>query len=800
MKTRRVLVFVSTACLIAACGSRTGLLVPTHHDGGEPVDATEEADAFEEPEPDAFDAGDAVSEPDAVEEDVFIPPDAPDICPDAGSTVIYVITTQGVLLSFYPPTGTFTTIGTVTCPSPAGDEPFSMAVSRTGVAYIVYTPSGTLYRVSTKTAQCGPTAFVPGNSGFPTVFGMGFSADVGDAGLGAEAGETLYLAGDPGGVGVGNTLLGALDVQTFKTKTIGAVNPPILVDRAHWNGQRRTVRVLPLERRHGFRRHRPDREVERRPSVFGEPAHHRHRERLGVRVLGRRLLHVHGARRDRHGRAALPAQRRHRRDGRHASGARRRRRRRLHLRAADVTEGSTLAEMAATTGRGSFVSFVSLGPGDPALRTVRAAARLAEADVVVDCAELAEGSAAERLIALAREGKHVARAVEGDTTASVRVLREVLAVAAAGIPFEVVPGIGARPAAAAYAGVVGRARRVRVDEVERELQGEPGEAVVTLVAHAGLPSQRVEITTAAEAPAVARSMSPGPFGLVVSLGAPDQILRWYERQPLFGKRVLVTRAREQAGKAEALLREAGAEPVVVPTIVLGPPDDPAPLARAVVDLRAGVYGWVAFTSANGVDHTWQAVVAAGGDARAFGRARLAAIGPATAAALEQHGLTADVQAKEFKGEGLAEEMLRHMGPASAPTPGAPGRSRVLVARAAKAREVLPEALRAAGWTVDVVAAYQTRAPGPPTLGALVHDLEAGRIDVVTFTSSSTVDNLCELLGPDAVRLLARPRIASIGPITTETAKARGLRVDVTASEYTLPGLVQSLARALGPAN
>ena len=449
--------------------------------------------------------------------------------------------------------------------------------------------------------------------------------------------------------------------------------------------------------------------------------------------------------------------------------------------------------MTATTGRGSFVSFVSLGPGDPALRTVRAAARLSEADVVVTCAELAEGSAAERLIALAREGQHVVRAVEGDTTASVRVLREVLAVAAAGLPFEVVPGIGARPAAAAYAGVVGRARRVRIDEVEREVEGEPGEAVVTLIAHVGEASQRVEITTAAEAPACARAMDAGAFGLVVSLGAPDQTLRWYERQPLFGKRVLVTRAREQAGKAEALLRDAGAEPVVVPTIVLGPPDDPAPLARAVADLRAGAFGWVAFTSANGVDHTWDAIVAAGGDARAFGRARLAVIGPATAAALERPGLPADVQALEFKGEGLADEMLRQMG-----APSAAGTPRALVARAAKAREVLPETLRAAGWTVDVVAAYQTRPPARSDLDvhALVRDLEGGGIDVVTFTSSSMVDNLCDLLGPDAVRLLARPRIASIGPITTETARARGLRVDVTASEYTLPGLVRAVARAI----
>ena len=412
--------------------------------------------------------------------------------------------------------------------------------------------------------------------------------------------------------------------------------------------------------------------------------------------------------------------------------------------------------------------------------------------MVIDCAELAEGSAGERLIALAREGKRVARAVEGDTTASVRVLREVLAVAAAGIAFEVVPGIGARPTAAAYAGVVGRARRVRVDEVEREVAGEPGEAVVTLIAHAGLPSQRVEMTTAAEAPALARTMNPGAFGLVIGVGAPDTTLRWYERQPLFGKRVLVTRAREQAGKAEALLRDAGAEPVVVPTIVLGPPDDPAPLARAVADLRAGAYAWVAFTSANGVDHTWDAVVAAGGDARTFGKAKLAGDrarhrrGPRAA---RSHGGRAG-QGVQGRGPGRGDAprdgapipLRRARRASSSPAPRRPARccpSRCARGLDRRRRGRLPDP-----------------SPRRAALEALVHDLEAGRIDVVTFTSSSTVDNLCNLLGPDAVRLLSRPRIASIGPITTETALARGLRVDVTASEYTLPGLVRSLARAI----
>jgi len=426
-----------------------------------------------------------------------------------------------------------------------------------------------------------------------------------------------------------------------------------------------------------------------------------------------------------------------------------------------------------------LVSFVSLGPGDPSLRTARAEQRLAAADVVLRDEDAAP---VERLVELARAGKRVVRAVAGDALSSADALREVLSVAEAGVPFEIVPGVGARAAAAAFAGVVGKAMRVQADGVARALDAEPGEAVVTLIAAAGEPTQRVVVTTAGEAVEQARAM--GVPWLVLVLAAPSEALRWFERRPLFGKRVLVTRAEAQAASAAALLRDAGAEPVVVPTIVLGPPADPAPLARAVADLRAGAYAWAAFTSANGVDHTWDAVVARGGDARAFGAARLAAIGPATAAALERHGLRPDVVAREFKGEGLAEDMLAAMGKP-------PGR--VLLARAAKARAVLPDALRAAGWTVDVVAAYETRSPPAEAVEALVRQLEAGTIDVVTFTSSSTVDNLCDLLGSRAVSLLAGPKVASIGPITTETARGRGLRVDVTAAQYTVLGLIQALA-------
>ncbi len=142
-------------------------------------------------------------------------------------------------------------------------------------------------------------------------------------------------------------------------------------------------------------------------------------------------------------------------------------------------------------------------------------------------------------------------------------------------------------------------------------------------------------------------------------------------------------------------------------------------------------------------------------------------------------------AKEFRGEALADAMLSTRS----------DRARVLLPRAARARDVLPDTLREAGWSVDVVAAYETRPPSDEVVETLTRELANGRIDAVTFTSSSTVDNLCDRLGPDAARLLRGPRIASIGPVTTVTALGRGLRVDVTARQYTVPGLVDALVES-----
>ncbi|MDP9000954.1 MAG: uroporphyrinogen-III synthase [Myxococcota bacterium] len=430
------------------------------------------------------------------------------------------------------------------------------------------------------------------------------------------------------------------------------------------------------------------------------------------------------------------------------------------------------------TDRG-IVCFVGLGPGDPSLLTARAVERIAQADVVVHDED---GEPASRLVALAREGKRVVRAVPGDALESPRTLDEVREIARAGVAVEVIPGIGAGGIASAFVGLIGPAVRVDARHLKSFVDGAPREAVVTLVVNAGGPSQRVIQTTAADA--LDRAGELGDVTVIVAFGAPDPQLRWFERRPLFGKRVLVTRAQDQASVTATLLRDCGAEPLVVPTITIHPPSDRAPLARALSSLRSGAYAWVAFTSANGVERVWESVEAEGGDARTFGASRLAAIGPATARALERHGLRADVVAKEFRGEGLADEILHALAGAKA---------KVLLARAARARDALPEALRAAGCVVDVVAAYETHPPPRETIEALVDELDAGRVDAVMFTSSSTVQNLCDLLGGKAPELLERVRIASIGPLTTDAALSRGLRVDVTAATYTVPDLVRALA-------
>src|SRR5581483_2350280 len=241
-------------------------------------------------------------------------------------------------------------------------------------------------------------------------------------------------------------------------------------------------------------------------------------------------------------------------------------------------------------------------------------------------------------------------------------------------------------------------------------------------------------------------------------------LAWYERKPLFGVRVVVTRAREQASDLSRRLRDLGAFTVELPAIEIGPPADGG-VALADAAARVGEYDWVVFTSANAVERFLPLVA----DARRFGAARIAAIGPGTAAALAARSLIADLVPSEFVAEAVLDVF-----------PGGPGR--VLLPRAAVARDVLPDGLRAKRWEVDVVDAYRTQ-PVTPSAEALE---AAATAQAITFTSSSTVTNDLASGAP------VPPLVACIGPVTAGTARAAGLVVDVVADPHTIEGLVEAL--------
>lgn len=250
-------------------------------------------------------------------------------------------------------------------------------------------------------------------------------------------------------------------------------------------------------------------------------------------------------------------------------------------------------------------------------------------------------------------------------------------------------------------------------------------------------------------------------------------------RPLAGRTVVVTRPRAQAAGFVEALEALGAAVVEFPTIRIEAPADPEPLARAASG--AGGYDWIVFTSVNGVERFWDALRAAGGGADALDGVRVCAIGPATAGALEVRGVRPDVVPAEHVAEAVVAALEE-----AADLRGA----RVLLPRAAVARDVLPDGLRTRGAEVDDVAAYRT-IPDGRGADALRRRLDRGEVDWVTFTASSTVRSFAELVGTE----VGRARVASIGPVTSATARALGLPVHVEAERYTIPGLTAALVAA-----
>jgi uroporphyrinogen III methyltransferase/synthase len=487
------------------------------------------------------------------------------------------------------------------------------------------------------------------------------------------------------------------------------------------------------------------------------------------------------------------------------------------------------------------VSLVGAGPGDPGLITVKGRGALEQADVVLHDhlaneallrlapphAELiyvgkkkaqharTQEEICEIMIERARRGLKVVRLKGGDPFIFGRGGEEAEALADAGIPFEIVPGVTSPLGIAAYTGVplthrdhtsvvtfvtghdVARIDWDRVGHAETLVIfmglttfGQIAQEIMTRGRSPETPAMAVRWGTRADQKTVCGTLGT-LSGLIEKSGLkpPATIivgevvrlrekLDWYGRLPLFGTRIVVTRARDQAGVLGAKLMALGADVIEMPTIEIAPAADYEPLDRAIRELDS--YDWLIFTSANGVKHFLDRLDASARDLRAI-RARVCAIGEATKGVIESLHLKVDLMGDEFVAEGLLDAFR------SVDLQG----KRMLLPRAAVARDVLPRELRARGALVDVVEAYRTVVP-EGAAGKAGEIFRAGRkVSWITFTSSSTVHNFVQVAGADALRGV---NVASIGPVTTATAKRLGLAVTVEAGVYTADGLVEAILR------
>jgi uroporphyrinogen III methyltransferase / synthase len=330
----------------------------------------------------------------------------------------------------------------------------------------------------------------------------------------------------------------------------------------------------------------------------------------------------------------------------------------------------------------------------------------------------------------------------------------------------------------------------RLEEISKELiaAGKSRETPVACVMWGTVPEQRTVTGTLEDiAERVAEAGLKPPAMIVVGdvVALREEGLDWYERRPLFGRRVVVTRARAQAGELSAALERLGAEVHEFPTIEISPPEDFRSLDAAIRDLDS--FSLIVFTSVNGVEAFLKRLQHHGLDLRAVPRdMKVAAIGPATAERIVWAGLRVDVVPEEYRAEALIEALQT----------GSLVGERILIPRAKVAREILPEKLREAGAEVVVPPAYES-VPLLEGRQELSLRLQSGEIDCVTFTASSTVENFVGAFGAEeAARLLAQTRVACIGPITADTARKHGLRVDAEAGEYTISGLVEAVTGLL----
>lgn len=430
------------------------------------------------------------------------------------------------------------------------------------------------------------------------------------------------------------------------------------------------------------------------------------------------------------------------------------------------------------------------------------------------------------LVRLARAGQVVVRLKGGDPAVFGRIAEECDSLVQAGIPFEIVPGVTAALAAGSFAGIPVTHREIAsavalvtgqedaekpasaldfktlaqfpgtlvfymgvttVEQWSAALMdaGKPADTPAAIVRRCSLPDQQVVQCTLGE---LTRHLVPSTHlrpPVIVIVGPVVRLadrLSWFDRRPLSGRRILVTRPADQLHELSEPLQELGAEVLLQPAIEIGPPDEWTPVDRALAqlaDTRRPTFDWLVFSSGNGVRSFLDRLFVQGHDLRVLGRSRLAAIGPGTAGELERYRLRADLQPAEFRAESLADALA----------PFASG-GRFLLIRASRGRDVLPQRLTAAGGQVEQVVAYSSRdvAHADPEI---LQRLRAGEIDWVTVTSSAIARSLVTMFRDD----LLRCRLASISPLTSATLRELGFEPSVEATQYTIPGLIAALTSA-----
>jgi uroporphyrinogen III methyltransferase / synthase len=490
----------------------------------------------------------------------------------------------------------------------------------------------------------------------------------------------------------------------------------------------------------------------------------------------------------------------------------------------------------------SKVYLVGAGPGDPDLITWKGRKLLALADSVLydhlaneqlldltrrDCERIYVGKKkavhaypqeeiCAMLIERVKRGLTVVRLKGGDPFIFGRGGEEVEALVDAGVSFEVVPGVTSPLGIAAYSGVplthrdhtkvvtfvtghdvpgidwakVGQSETLvvfmgiaSIREIALSIMahGRPGNVPAIAVRWATRPNQQtVTGTLASIADEIEKAHLKPPATVIIGeVAGLHAKLAWFEKLPLFGKRIVITRAQDQACDFSGRLRSLGADAIQFPVISIEPPEDSGALDRAIGQLA--LYDWLIFTSVNGVRFFMDRLDRSEHDLRSF-KARICAIGPATRQAIENLHLKVDLMPAEYVAESVVE-LFR-----SERLPG----KRVLLPRAAVARDVIPTELTKLGAHVEVVEAYRNVIPENSTEHA--HEIfgAAKKPDWITFTSSSTITNCIAIAGREA---LEGVRIASIGPVTSQTAREHGLRVDTEAKQFTLDGLLQAILDA-----